>query len=176
MENKDNKLFVNKTVYTKENYIEFLEFHNKKYNFSYMAYSIIWTIIFLFCIIVAFGSELRLQGVLITIILICFVSYRIIRPKLIVQREMSSDKLDKNNVNTFTFYDKYFEVKNNNGKFNYKYMMICKVFETENFFYLYVSKENAFLIFKNTFSLGSSEDFGDFMKHKRGWKYKSLHS
>ncbi len=176
MEDKNNKLFINKTAYTKENYIDFLKFHNKRYNFSYIAYSIIWSIIFLFCIIVAFGSSLRLQGVLITIILICFISYRILRPRLIVQREMSSDKLDTNNVNTFTFYDKYFEVKNNNGKFNYKYMMICKAFEIENFFYLYVSKENAFLISKDTFSLGSSKDFGDFMKRKRGLKYKNLHS
>lgn len=164
------KLFINKTTYTPEVYSNFLEFHNKTYNFSYILYTVFWTILLLFCIILAFGSSLRLQGVIISGILVCFIIYRIVRPKLIVNNELKSDKFSENNINTFTFYDKEFHISNKNGSFNYKYILIRKVFETSDYFYLYVSKENAFLVDKNTFSLGNSEDFGKFIKSKCRYK------
>lgn len=172
MENKDKKLFVNKTKYNTDTYVEFLKFHNKKYNVSYIAYTIFWAMLFLFCIIISFGSGMRLQGVSITIILVTFIIYRILRPKMIVNREMKSEKISDNNTNTFVFYSNQIEISNKNGKFNYKYMNFRKIFETKDFFYLYVTKENAFLVSKNTFSLGSSKDFSDFIKDKCKFKYK----
>ncbi len=172
MEDKEKKLFVNKTTYTTDTYVEFLKFHNKKYNLSYIAYTVIWIMLFIFCIIIAFGSEMRLQGVSITMILVVFIIYRILRPKMIVNREMKSEKVSDNNTNTFVFYRNQIEISNNNGKFNYKYMNFRKVFETKDFFYLYVTRENAFLVSKNTFSLGNSKDFSNFIKDKCRFKYK----
>lgn len=166
------KLFENKTTYTTDVYIKFLEFHNKKFNLSYIAYTIFWCFLLLLCMFTAFSSGARIQGVIVTIILISFISYRIIKPKMIVNNEMNSDKFSDNNTNIFSFYDKYFEIKNNNGKFNYKYFSLYKVFETSDFFYLYVSKENAFLISKTTFSLGTEKDFSNFIKSKCHFKYK----
>ncbi len=171
MENED-KLFENKTTYTQNMYIDFLKFHNKRYNFTYMTYTIIWSIILLSCIIYCFSYNMRLQGVIITIILLSFVIYRFARPQMIVDKELKSDKLGDNNINVFTFYKKYMEIKNKNGKFKYNYFMIRKVFETKDSFYLYVTKENAFLISKKAFSLGTSEDFSKFAKLKFGMKYK----
>lgn len=172
MENKEKKLFVNKTTYNTDTYIEFLKFHNKKYNLSYIAYTVFWSMLFVFCIIIAFGSGMRLQGVSITMILVVFIIYRILRPKMIVNREMKSEKVSDNNTNTFVFYKNQIEISNKNGKFNYKYMNFRKVFETKDFFYLYVTRENAFLVSKNTFSLGTSKDFSNFIKDKCKLKYK----
>ena len=67
MENKSNKLFVNKTTNTKEAYIEFLKFHGKTFNLAYIAYTVLWTFLFILCIILAFSSGARLQGVGMTI-------------------------------------------------------------------------------------------------------------
>lgn len=166
------KLFENTTTYTANAYIQFLRFHNKNNNVSYMAYTIFWSFILLVCIILAFGSNARLQGVAITIILICFVIYRLAHPKMVVDKEFKSDKFSDNNTNTFSFYDKEFEVSNKNGKFNYKYFMLHKIYETPEYFYLYVSKENAFLVSKYTFSLGNAKEFATFMKVKCGSRYK----
>ena len=174
MENSDNKLFVNKSVYTSEVYAEFLRFHNRRYNFSYWAYTVIWAIVLFFCIIVAFGSQMRIQGVLITAILVCFVGYRVIRPKFIVERELKSDKVSEKSANTFSFYDSRIGIANANGKFSYKYIMLRRVFETDSFFYLYVSKENAFLIDKKGFSLGTAEEFSRFIRNKCKFKYKKI--
>ena len=169
---KEEKLFENKTTYTKEMYIDFLKFHNKKYNFTYLAYTVIWFIILFACIVYSISSNLRLQAIVITIILLSFVIYRFARPKIIVDKELKSEKISDNNTNLFTFYKNYMRIQNKNGKFDYKYLMIRKAFETEDSFYLYVSKENAFLISKNTFSLGTAEDFSKFAKSKFGIKYK----
>ena len=166
------KLFENKTTYTKKIYFDFLEFHNKKHNFSYMLYTVVWSMVLLLCIYLAFASHNRIQGVIVTIILAGFILYRICRPKRVVDKELNSDKISTNNTNTFSFFDKNFEVKNNNGSFIYKYFMLRKIFETDDYFYLYVTRENAFLISKNTFSLGTSEDFSKFMKKKCGFKFK----
>lgn len=166
------KLFENKTTYTKNTYMEFLRFHTETHNLSYIAYTVFWSLIFLLCICLSFKTADRIQGVIITIVLIGFVSYRIYNPKRIVTRELESDKISTNNTNTFTFYDKNFEVKNNNGSFKYRYFMLHKVFETNDFFYLYVNKENAFLVSKEAFSYGTSEDFSKFIKNKCKFKYK----
>ncbi len=167
------KLFENRTTYTKESYIEFLTFHNKRYNVFYYAYTLLWVFLFILCIIISFNSGLRIQGILITILLVSFISYRILRPKMVVDKELASDKLGSDNKVKFVFYDKNFEVTNQKGTFSHKYFNLRKVFETNDYFYLYISKENAFLLSKKTFSLGTSEEFSSFIKNKCAFKYKS---
>ncbi len=165
------KLFENKTTYTQDTYITFLKFHAKKNNLPYMAYTIFWSFLLLLCTYLAFASRNRLQGVIVSLILVCFVIYRIYRPKMIVDKEKNSEKISTNNTNTFSFYDKKIEITNNNGTFDYKYFMFRKVYETADFFYLYVTKENAFLVSKKGFSLGTPEEFSKFIKNKCGFKY-----
>jgi len=167
------KLFENKTTYTKETYMDFLRFHTKTYNLPYMAYTIFWSTVFFLCIYLAFSAGDRLQGVLLTVVLICFIVYRLFRPKKIVDKELKSDKVSSNNTNTFTFYDKKFNVKNANGTFDFRYFMLHRIFETDKFFYLYVNNENAFLVSKKTFSFGTSEEFSKFIKNKCKFKYRN---
>ena len=166
------KLFENKTTYNQDTYIDFLKFHNKTYNFSYVLYTIAWSALLILCIYLSFGSYNRIQGVILTVALIIFIFYRIIHPRMVVNKELESDKISTNNTNTFSFYEKTFEVENKNGSFIYRYFMLHKVFETADFFYLYVSRENAFLISKNTFSVGTAEEFSKFLRNKFKFKYK----
>ncbi len=166
------KLFENKTTYTHDTYITFLKFHAKKYNFSYMTYTVFWALLFLLCIYLAFSVNNRIQGVIVTLVLIGFLFYRIYKPKFTVKKEIKSDKISTNNTNTFSFFDKNFVVTNNNGSFDYKYFMLHKIFETKDFFYLYVTKENAFLLSKNSFTLGTAEEFSEFLKKKCKFKFK----
>ncbi len=167
------KLFENKTEYNQDVYLEFLRFHSKKYNFGYYAYTVLWAFLFLLCIIICFDTNMRIQGVLITIMLIAFLAYRIIYPQITVKKELSSEKITSKNVNTFEFYDKDIKIINQNGSFIYKYFSFRRVFETDTYFYLYVTKENAFIISKKAFSLGTAEDFSKFIKSKCKLKYKA---
>lgn len=158
---------------SQKDYIDFLTFHGKKFNFSYILYTIFWIFIFCLCLIITFGTGSRIQGVLITIILIIFIIYRFARPKFIINKELESDKLDNDdNANTFSFYDKSFDVSNKEGTFSYKYFMIYRVFEVCDFYYLYMTKENAFIVSKHAFSLGNQKDFSKFIKSKCRSKYK----
>ena len=172
MENKPEILFKNRTKNTVDSYAEFLNFHHKAFHASYVAYTVFWSFMFFLCIILCFGSNARTQGVLFSIVLIVFIIYRILRPKMLVDNELKGDKLTTNNINTFYFYDKTFEAKNERGVFSYKYSLLYKTFETDRYFYLYVNKENAFLVSRSAFSLGTPETFSSFMKKKCGLKYK----
>ena len=170
--NNNTKLFENETQYSTNDYVQFLRFHGKKFNFSYVTYTLFWGSLLFLCLILAFGTGARLQGVSITIVLILFIGYRFARPRMIVNNELNSDKFGDSNVNTFSFYEKEFEVLNKNGSFNYKYFMLYRIYETRDFFYLYVTKENAFLVSKYAFSLGTERDFAAFMKVRCKSKYK----
>ncbi|MCI8518797.1 MAG: YcxB family protein [Clostridia bacterium] len=172
MENKSTKLFINKTTNTQDAYMKFLKFHSKTFSFSYILYTVFWSFLFTLCIFLAFRGNARIQGVLLTIALIGFIAYRFFKPRMIMDNELKSEKVSTKSVNTYTFYERSFQIKNKNGTFNYKYFMINKVFETSEYFYLYVSKENAFLVSKNTFSLGTPTDFSSFMRRKFKLKYK----
>ena len=45
-------------------------------------------------------------------------------------------------------------------------MRLFKVFETKDYFYLYIDDENAVLVSKNGFKLGTAEEFSEFIKKK----------
>jgi len=168
------KIFENKTTYTEEIYMEFLAFHRKKYMLSYILYTVFWGLLLLLCIYLSFGSNNRLQGIILTIGFLAFLSYRIYRPKYIFNSQLKSHKVPDNNTNLFNFFDKYLEVQNNNGSFKFRYFMFHKIFETNNFFYLYVDKENAFLVKKDTFSLGTPENFSKFIRSKCRLKFRKI--
>lgn len=166
------KLFENKTTYNKDTYLMFLKFHAKTYNLTYILYTVFWIALLLLCIYLSFSNNSRIQGVILTIALLVFIFYRFYHPKMLVKKDLESDKISDNNINDFTFFSKNFTIQNKNGSFYYRYFMLRKVFETEDFFYLYVTKENAFILDKSTFSLGTTEEFSKFIKDKCKLKYK----
>ena len=130
MENSKKKLFENTTKNSEEAYAKFLQFHSRKFNINYLAYTIFWSLVFLLCAILAFDSGSRIQGVICTILLISFIGFRIAKPKLIVNKELNSGKVSEESINKYSFYDKTFEIKNKNGTFTYRYFMLKKIFES----------------------------------------------
>ena len=55
-----------------------------------------------------------------------------------------------------------------------KYLNLRKVFETKDFFYLYLDKTHAFIINKKNFSIGTSLDFSRFIKKKCFLRFKKV--
>ena len=46
-----------------------------------------------------------------------------------------------------------------------------KVFETKDYFYLYLDEDTAFLVSKSGFKIGTPKDFSEFIKKKCIFKY-----
>ena len=51
------------------------------------------------------------------------------------------------------------------------YFKLYKVFETQDYFYLYLDEDTAFLVSKSGFKIGTPKDFSEFIKKKCIFKY-----
>lgn len=169
-------LFKNKTKYTEEIYNKFLNFHSNHYRYSYTLYTAIISFFILFFIFI----QLKIHNVSISfilcIILTAFILWRIFHPIFEVSKEYTSDKIQNEQEYIFKFYEKYFTVEDNCSISNTKYSDLYKIFETEEFFYLYVDRTHSLLLAKTSFLKGDSDEFSNFIQKKCWYKYKKIKS
>lgn len=167
-------LFENTTKYTKNIYDSFLEFHRKKYRFTYMAYTVTIVALILFALII----QIKYHNYSVAILLCCgltvFILWRFLHPISEVSKEYKSDKIKKEKEFTFKFYKKYFTVEDDKQISKIKYYKLYKIFETKDFFYLYIDKTHSFLIDKSKFKNNTTDDFSMFIKKKCWWNYKKV--
>lgn len=164
------KLFENTTTYNSEIYDEFVKFHNHKYNLKYNLYTLFMLILIAFCMVSQFLNGTILLGILFGIIMLVFLIFRVFYPYFFVKKESNSNKVQKKLKNTYSFYDNYMEIKNINNTVKLNYYKLYKLFETENCFYLYINKNYSYVLAKDKFLIGNSEDFYKFMKKKLWYK------
>lgn len=164
------KLFENTTTYTTDVYKEFVEFHNKKYNFQYHLYTLFILFLIVFCMVSQFLYSNIYLGIFFIFALFAFLLWRIFHPSFFVKKEAKSDKIQKQLKNTYSFYNNYMEIKNNKGLIKLKYYKLYRIFETENYFYLYINKNYSFLLSKDGFTIGNSKEFYNFLRRKLWFK------
>ena len=167
-----NILFENKTKYTKEVYDAFLEFHSNKYHFSYLTYNVIIIGLILFCIALQVRYHNFTLAIIFCSILTGFFLWRYLRPASEITKEYQSDKFQKEQVFTFKFYQNFFTCEYGKQISKINYWSLHKVFETSDFFYLYIDKTHAFLLSKPSFSGNKSSDFSNFIHKKCYFRYK----
>jgi len=160
-------LFENTTKYNKKNYEQFLGFHNKKFSFSYNLYTIIMTILLVICMILNILERKLLFVFMFLGILVLFLLYRLYWPMKRHQKTQKQYENNKQLICNYSFYKWYFTL---NDKTFY-YFKLYKVFETKDYFYLYINDEHASLVNKNGFKNGNSKDFAEFIKKKCLFKY-----
>lgn len=160
-------LFTNTTKYNKNNYEQFLEFHNKKFGFSYNFYTITMTILLLICIVFNIVEKNILFILMFLCILVIFLLYRLYFP--FKRHEKTEKQYEKNQETqcTYSFYKWYFTLNNQ----TIYYFKLYKIFETKDYFYLYINDEHAALISKKGFKVGNAEAFSKFIKKKCLFKY-----
>ena len=161
-----NKLFENTTIYTEDLYSNFLIFHSKKYNFRYNLYTCFISFLLTFCMVLQFSDGQIDMGFIFALVLFIFVFWRVFRPYFIVKKEVNSNKIQEKLKNIYSFYDNYLEVKNSTGVIKIKYSKLYRCFQDNSCFYLYISKDDAFVVSKNGFSLGDPNNFYSFIKRK----------
>lgn len=101
-----------------------------------------------------------------------FLLYRYFHPIEEVKKDYHSDKITKEHIFTFSFYNNYLKVYTKKNYSIVSYRELYKIFETDTFFYLYLDNRHSLLLDKSGFKKGSPSDFRDFMKKKCPFKYK----
>lgn len=167
-------LFKNKTKLSEENYLNLVQFHQKKNNWKYRLYTIIVSILFIVIISFQISNHSFLQAIFLFVFFIGFILYRFISPYYKTYKELHSDKIKNTLINYYFFYDKYFKVKNKLGNSKIRYYKLYKVYENKNYFYLYLNKSTAFIVDKSCFTIGTSKDFQSFIKSKVWIKFHCI--
>lgn len=160
------KRFENTTIYTQEIYSHFLEFHNRKYNLKYNLYTCFISFLLIFCMVLQFLNGNIDICIIFVLVFIAFIFWRVFHPYLIVEKEVTSDKIQKQLQNTYSFFDKYLQISNINGLSEIKYHKLYKVLQDKYSFYLYIDKDHALIVNKNGFSLGDVNNFYNFIKRR----------
>lgn len=160
-------LFENVTKYDNKNYKKFLEFHSKKYSFSYNFYTITMVLLLIYCVIFNIIQKNLPIFLLFFVLLIIFLFIRIYWPIKRYQKTKKQIAQNKKNNFIFSFYNFYFTL----NETTHYYFKLYKVFETKDYFYLYVNEDNAAMVNKNGFNLGTPDEFSKFIKRKCLLKY-----
>lgn len=161
-------LFKNITKYNSKNYEQFVKFHGKKFNFSYNMYTIIMSILLVYCIVLNISQKNLIFILLFLTLLVLLILFRVFLPVKRYKKTKKQFSKNREAFFSFTFYNFYFTV----GKKAFPYGRLYKVFETKDYFYLYIDDESAILVSKNGFKMGSATEFSDFIKKKCFFKYK----
>ena len=160
-------LFKNVTVYNSRNYNQFVKFHGEKFNFSYNMYTLAMLALMLYCIILNIIQKNLLLFLVFLAMFALTILFRMYLPGKRYQKTKKTFAENKNTTVTIDFYKFYFKIEDK----IYPYFKIYKVFETKDYFYLYVDEENAALAAKTGFKVGSVEEFTNFIKKKCLFKY-----
>lgn len=161
-------LFKNITKYNSKNYEQFIKFHGEKFNFSYNMYTIVMSILLIYCIILNIvQKDILLMLLFITLLILLFL-IRIYFPMKRYQKTKKKFSHNKETSISFTFYKFYFSF----GKKTITYSKLYKVYETKDYFYLYLDDENAVLVSKKGFQMGTAKEFSEFIKKKCFLKYR----
>jgi len=168
---KKKLLFKNSTQYSKKLYDEFTRFHNEKFSLSYDIFTIFILILLLYCLVMTIKNKIVFLAIIFALTLIGFATYRFFSPMFFYKKEVKKKSVTKEKVFKFYFYDNYFKIRDNLNYDTIHYFRLYKVFETKDFFYLYFNKKYSFIIDKNGFTQGTSEEFSKFIKNKMWIKY-----
>lgn len=168
---KKQLLFKNSTKYSKQLYDKFTLFHNEKNSLNYDLFTIFILILFLYCIFATIQFKIFSLTILFILMFIFFVGYRIFNPIYLYKKETTKKEITDEKIFKFYFYNTYFKVRNNLDFDKISYFRLYRVYETKEYFYLYLTKKYSFIIDKKGFSLGTEKEFSNFMKNKMKFKY-----
>ncbi len=158
--------FKNITKYSKKVYNDFLIFHTQKYFGKFIFYISIIMVGLIYMLIWNLKNKNWILVLVLLLMMIIYLFYKFFLQKKIISKEMKSDKIKNEQEFEFDFYENYFVVKNQNNSDKSKYSVIKKIFETKEYFYLYINKTDALLLNKNKFIIGDVNEFNKYITKK----------
>lgn len=171
--------FENKTKYTEEAYLKFLEAYNKKYGKKYKRGTMFFIIAMLYFLImnIIYVRDIKMI-IFLTIMLLIAIYARIHVQNKIVEKELNSEKFTGEQVFTFKFYKETINISNEEEEQEIGYYNIYSIQETPEYVYLYLDSRNALILAKDGFNgediVGFKKFMANKMKHKFGNKVNYL--
>ena len=169
---EEKELFQNKTRYSEKEYTIFLKSYQKEYSAVDSISTLFYIIVLGFCLIFAIHEKAVLLSIFVAVIFVGFIYFKFIWPNKRIEKEKVKPQIQEEFINTFKFYNRYFTISNPEGKSNIFYFKIYKVIETKTHYYIYISRDNAFMLSKHGFIDCNSEDFRAFIRKHAIFKYK----
>ena len=126
----------------------------------------------LFCLVVQVNAHNYSLAIIFCSIITVFFLWRYLHPISEVSKDFKSDKIQKEEKFTFIFYENNFKIRAKLQTSIMKYSDLYKIFETPTFFYLYTDKTHSMLLKKDSFSIGSANEFSNFIRKKCWYKFK----
>lgn len=164
-------LFKNKTKYNTKVYEQYLNFHQNRFGFSYDIYTIFITILLFICMFLQIKYGYWYLSILFLIIIIGFIYYRFFYPVKQISNELHSEKFQKEKEFSFVFFEDHFEIRNKIYRDISYYNKLKHIYETKDFFYLYINKDYAYLLSKSGFITGTPNNFANFIRKKCFFRY-----
>ena len=163
-------LFKNTTEYNRENYDEFIKFHQEKFGLKTLIRIGIISLCILYIIIMNLIYK-NLMGVGI-ILLIVLIAYGLNKLRVSEQNQDRKKNIKSKKKFTFFFYENYIKVKSGRKFQRIMYFELHKIFQTEEYFFLYTDEDHSLILSKDGFEIGTPKAFELFIKKKCPLKYK----
>ena len=158
-------LFKNTTQYTKENCNQFIEFNTKKYGKRDFIKMALLTICIAYILIF---NLIHKNWLFIIIALLLGIIFYLFYQNQLQKKEKSKKKVKEF---TFFFYERYIKIKYKRQFERLSYFSLYKIFETKQYFYLYLDEKSSLILDKKGFSIGTAEGFSKFIKEKCPFKF-----
>ena len=88
------------------------------------------------------------------------------------QERVHKRRIQRNKNYVYDFYRYYMKVRIGREGQTIYYFKLHKVYETKDYFYLYLNKDYSLIVSKDGFTIGNSRKFSKFIKKKCIFKYK----
>ena len=163
-------LFKNTTEYNRENYDEFIKFHQEKFGVKTLIKMGVIALCLIYIIIMNLIYK-NLRGVGI-ILLIGLIVYGLNKLQVSGQNQDIKKNIKSKKKFTFYFYEKYIKVKCGRKFQRIMYFELYKIFQTEEYFFLYTDEDHSLILSKDGFEIGTPKAFDLFIKKKCPLKYK----
>ena len=163
-------LFKNTTEYNRENYNEFVKFHQNKFGTKTIIKISLIGLCLMYILIMNLINK-NFKTVLIFII-IGAIAYVINKLYVSEQIEDRKKNIKSKKKFTFFFYENFIKVKCGRKFERIMYLELYKIFQNEEYFFLYTDENHSLIMSKSGFEVGTSETFNLFIKKKCPLKYK----
>ena len=159
-------IYENTTTYTYEQIKDYYHYtFFIKHRISLIAFCTYMGLFFIFSIIMFCIKNFSI-GIPFFILSIVIVGIRLSYPTIFSKRIIRNASLSNTLKNTFTFQDTSFQVSNAMDNTEVEYSKLVSIEEYNNMYYLYLDKDNAYLIDQSQFSIGENSSFYSFLYDK----------
>ena len=169
------------TKYTKESYRKFQWFHITRGGVRKVV--VVIMLAFMFCVGALLMSmriidvEARATSLFLSLLLLFFPTFYTLLPRISASSAFKKSPALFDTGLTFTFHEDYFTVQTTgmvSGTSDIRYEALYRVYQTKDYFYLYLQQRQSYIVDKKDFTAGKPEELAVLLdKAMPAKKYRS---